>query len=594
MAERGGCLLGLDAGNTVIKAVLFDLRGRQIAMHAVHGTSLRPHPAHVERDLDQLWIDAREAIRHCVQSAGVDARDILAIGCAGHGNGLYLLDRADRPLIGIQSLDTRATSLASRLAESVGDELHAIALQKPWPAQTPTLLAWLKAEAPETYAGAGTLMLCKDYISFRLTGERVSDVSDMSGCGLLRLSSQRYDAELMALYGLADAMRLLPRLADPSEIIGRVTAAAAAETGLAEGTPVIAGFFDVIAGAMGAGVVAPGGASIIVGTWSINQVFSRRPVVDPAVFMVACFGEGRFVNIESSATSAANLEWYVRALVERDGAADDPFAACNALVGKIVPAADDPYFHPFLYGSRLDPAARAGFPAWAAPAACPAWARRSEGRMNEEKTMDDARQILAGYRASIDNIDAALIHMLAERFRCTQAVGVLKATHGLPPADPNREAEQIERLRADASALFGPVLLREALRRLCRKNGSDSLDEFEKSMAERIEDMRGDAPNFGEMKEFAIEQLFSAVKDARAHPDNKQKLESPSSRRTQGRSEDEATLEQQLQSGLEDTFPASDPPSVVSTAIPGAAKDKELTGVEEHLRRQRQAAKRGS
>jgi len=67
--------------------------------------------------------------------------------------------------------------------------------------------------------------------------------------------------------------------------------------------------------------------------------------------------------------------------------------------------------------------------------------------MNQEKTMDDARQVLAGYRASIDNIDAALIHMLAERFRCTKAVGVLKATHGLPPADPSREAEQIERLR---------------------------------------------------------------------------------------------------------------------------------------------------
>lgn len=60
---------------------------------------------------------------------------------------------------------------------------------------------------------------------------------------------------------------------------------------------------------------------------------------------------------------------------------------------------------------------------------------------------DRAREILAGYRASIDNIDAALIHMLAERFRCTQAVGVLKATHGLPPADPAREAEQIARLR---------------------------------------------------------------------------------------------------------------------------------------------------
>ncbi|MBN9242616.1 MAG: chorismate mutase [Mesorhizobium sp.] len=67
--------------------------------------------------------------------------------------------------------------------------------------------------------------------------------------------------------------------------------------------------------------------------------------------------------------------------------------------------------------------------------------------MNEEQDMTEARKTLAGYRASIDNFDAILIHTLAERFRCTQAVGVLKATHGLPPADPNREAQQIERLR---------------------------------------------------------------------------------------------------------------------------------------------------
>lgn len=67
--------------------------------------------------------------------------------------------------------------------------------------------------------------------------------------------------------------------------------------------------------------------------------------------------------------------------------------------------------------------------------------------MNEEHEIAEAKTTLANYRASIDNIDAALIHMLAERFRCTKAVGVLKATHGLPPADPAREAQQIERLR---------------------------------------------------------------------------------------------------------------------------------------------------
>lgn len=154
--------------------------------------------------------------------------------------------------------------------------------------------------------------------------------------------------------------------------------------------------------------------------------------------------------------------------------------------------------------------------------------------------------------------------------------------------------EQIERLRADASAMFAPVLLREALQRLCRTQGSACLDEFEKSMANRIEDADTDVPHLEDMKELAIEQLFAATKDARAHPHNKQPLEKPSSRRTSGRSEEDETLEEQLQSGLEDTFPASDPPAVVSTAIPGGAKDKELTGVEEHLRRQREAAKRAS
>lgn len=151
--------------------------------------------------------------------------------------------------------------------------------------------------------------------------------------------------------------------------------------------------------------------------------------------------------------------------------------------------------------------------------------------------------------------------------------------------------ERLERLRADASAMFGPILLRAALRRLVQAHGSACLDEYEKSMADRIEAERNDAPDLVDLKELAIEQLFEAVKEVRAHPHAKQPLESPAGRRTPGRSEDEATLEEQLQSGLEDTFPASDPPAVVSTAIPGGTKGRP-TGVEEHLRQQRAARKR--
>src|SRR5690606_37695137 len=102
-------------------------------------------------------------------------------------------------------------------------------------------------------------------------------------------------------------------------------------------------------------------ASIVVGSWSINQVFSETPVRDERVFMVSAYGPGRFVNMENSATSAANLEWYVRTLVERGRHRDDAFDLVNAAVGAVPPSASDPLFHPFLYGGRLGAHWRGGF-----------------------------------------------------------------------------------------------------------------------------------------------------------------------------------------------------------------------------------------
>lgn len=361
MAEDKRYLLGLDAGNTVIKAVLFDTEGRQVATCGIDGQSATPAPGHVERDLNELWRNAGDAIRACVNEAGIDPVQIAAVGCAGHGNGLYLLDRDDEPLIGIQSIDTRAAHLAEELCERSAEALHGICLQEPWPSQTPVLLEWVRRAQPGIFGRAGTLLFCKDFVTFKLTGEKVSEISDMSGAGLLRMPDCVYDDALLDLYGLADAQPLLPRLIDPAEIAGRVTEAAAAETGLAAGTPVIGGYFDVIASALGSGVVTPGEASIIVGTWSINQVISRAPVTDRKVFMISGFGPGRFMNMENSATSASNLEWYVREFVERGAHHHDPFGHCNEAVGQVTPRHDDPMFHPFLYGSRLSASHRAGF-----------------------------------------------------------------------------------------------------------------------------------------------------------------------------------------------------------------------------------------
>lgn len=359
----GDYLLGLDTGNTVIKAVIFHRTGREVAHAGEEGHSNMPHPGHVERDLGELWANAKRVIRACLEKAGIAAADIAAIGCAGHGNGLYALDRDGEPLLGIQSIDTRATGLVEEwAAEGVGDRTHPIARQRPWPSQTPTLLAWLKRNRPETFKRIGTVFFSKDFVVNRLTGRRVSEVSDMSGAGLLDLAARRYDRALMEAYGLADCMDLLPPLIESADIAGRVTKEVARETGLAEGTPVIGGLFDVVASALGSGVSRTGSASIIAGTWSINQVIIDGPDLDGPVFMSSTFDRSRYMAMENSATSAANLEWLVREFFEgSDVEGVSPFDTCCDLAAAVEPSADDPLYHPYLYGAQQDGHARAGF-----------------------------------------------------------------------------------------------------------------------------------------------------------------------------------------------------------------------------------------
>jgi L-xylulokinase len=356
-------LLGLDAGNTVIKAVIFDRQGNEIASASAEGHSRMPCPGHVERGLDELWANACKVIRTCIEQAAIAPRDIVAVGCAGHGNGLYALDLNGEPLLGIQSLDTRAAALVEEWQQQgVGDRTYPIGHQRPWPSQTPTLLAWLKRHRPEAFSRLGTVFLCKDFIVSRLAGVRVSDVSDMAGCGLLDVTNRRYDQALMQAYGLGDCMPLLPRLIESSDVAGHVTDEAAAQTGLVSGTPVVGGLFDVVASAIGSGVTRTGAASIIAGTWSINQVIIDTPQLAAPVFMSSTFDRERYMAIESSATSAANLEWLVReffADVLANGRS--PFDLCGELAASIEPASDDPLYHPFLYGAQQNGNARAGF-----------------------------------------------------------------------------------------------------------------------------------------------------------------------------------------------------------------------------------------
>ena len=150
--------------------------------------------------------------------------------------------------------------------------------------------------------------------------------------------------------------------------------------------------------------------------------------------------------------------------------------------------------------------------------------------------------------------------------------------------------EHVDDTRRLAYSTFAPVLISSLAKRLARSQGTKELSDVEKSLIRLIENADVDEPQAEAMKEFAIELVVSTISEARAHPDSKSDVEAVGERRAEGRSENPDTLEEQLQSGLEDSFPASDPPAVVSTSISGGSKD--LVGTDEVLRRKKEAAQR--
>ncbi len=362
-------LLGIDNGNTVSKAALFDEHGREVAVASAGAETFYPQPGWTERSMESLWTSTAQAIRGVIEKAGIDPRDIVGIGNTGHGNGLYLLDKHGQPVRnGIQSLDTRADGiLAERRQRGIQERAFPYILQEFWPAQPNALLPWLKQHEPDSYRRIARIVLCKDYVKFRLTGEVTTDYTDISGTCLLDNTNKRYSRDLLDWYGIPEMWDALPRLAESTEVVGRVTKQAAEATGLMEGTPVVGGLFDVDAGALGSGVIMPGTLCIIAGTWSINEVLIDQPVQNPALAMVHVgMVPGRWMVLEGSATSMANLEWFVNTLCgeEKQEAAKrgvSVYEICSELVDGLPPGSTDIIFHPFLFGSNVQATARAGF-----------------------------------------------------------------------------------------------------------------------------------------------------------------------------------------------------------------------------------------
>jgi len=358
-------LLGLDCGNTAVKAVLFSADGKTIAAESRRTEPLQPAPAYVEHEMDRLWQLACEVIAGVLRAAP-PGRAVEAIGVTAHGDGLYLTDPAGRPLgHGIQSVDSRARGVTAAWASSgVLDRVEKIAGQRPYPYAATTLLSWIGRHEPERYAAIGHILFCKDWLRFRLTGVIATDPTDAS-TAFTDARTQRYSDDLLALTGLEAVRPALPDILPSSGVIGTVSPAAGRETGLRQGTPVAGGMHDVTVSAVGLGNLEPGTVSITAGTFSINETLSDRLAVDRRWSARAGLRPGQWMNMSISPASSNNVDWFLRQAYgsEWDAAGKGGRPLWETVEADLAAtvADDAPLFHPFLYGSPYDSPASAAF-----------------------------------------------------------------------------------------------------------------------------------------------------------------------------------------------------------------------------------------
>lgn len=361
--------LGLDNGGTATKAALFDETGKEISSASMDTAMIVPKPGFTERDMNEMWEANCSVIKKAIERSKVNKEDILCVTVCGHGKGLYLWGKDEKPVRnGIISTDNRAWDYPVRWEkEGIVEKAFKLSCQHVLSSQPVSLLAWLKDHEPESIKRTKWIFSCKDYVRFMLTGKAFGERTDYSGANFMNLHTGEYDENLLALFGIKECKNMLPPLCNATDICGYVTKEAAISCGLYEGTPVAGGAFDIDACAIGVNVVDENHICMIAGTWSINEYISRQPIEDGSVMMNSYFCLPDYYLIEEcSPTSAGNNEWFMKNLLpelreECRKRKTNIYEIMNEWVESIPAKEICPIYLPFLMASNVHPNALGSF-----------------------------------------------------------------------------------------------------------------------------------------------------------------------------------------------------------------------------------------
>ena len=353
--------LGVDTSTTSSKALLIDEGGVVVAVASSPHTLQTPRPLWSEQDPLEWWQAVCASIRSVLKKADVKTEAIAGIGLTGQMHGLVLLDDASQVLRpAILWNDQRTQVQCDEIHRRIGREMFIkITGNVALTGFTAPKILWVKENEPEIYTKAKHVLLPKDFVRLKLTGDFAMDKADGSGTVLLDLKKRDWSREVLSALGIP--LSWMPPLYEGPQITGHLTPAAAEATGLKPGTPVMAGGGDQAAQAVGVGAVKPGIIGLTVGTSGVVFATTPSALIEPEgrlhAFCHAVPGMWHFMGVMLSA--AGSLQWY------RDSLA--PGKSFDDLLKEAdtVPAGSEGLqFLPYLSGERTphpDPLARGAF-----------------------------------------------------------------------------------------------------------------------------------------------------------------------------------------------------------------------------------------
>lgn len=362
-------LIGIDVGTSSTKAILIDESGQVIKTVAPEYEFQTPKPLWAESDPADWWTATIAAIKSLLD--GIDTSQVAGLGLTGQMHGLVCLDKDGevlRPCI--MWNDQRTADQCREMTARIGDDdVIAITGNPILPGFTAPKLRWIEENEPEVYSRIDKILLPKDYIRYKLSGEFFTDVSDASGTSLLDVQQRRWAHYILNEFKWP--LSWLPEVTESTEATTRISADAATATGLLAGLPIIAGGGDQAAQAVGCGIVREGVISATLGTSGVVFAHSDEYRVEKKgrlhAFCHAVPGKWHLMGVMLSA--GGSYQWYRNQLCQDElsqekATGSDSYEILNEAAAKVPPGAEGLLFLPYLSGERTpypDPNARGSF-----------------------------------------------------------------------------------------------------------------------------------------------------------------------------------------------------------------------------------------